>query len=79
MIQTRERHRFGAEPLQDVAVAEVGVQDLDRDFAIERLVHRLVDGAHAAAAEALDDPVFADCFANHGRGDPQNEAGANQV
>ena len=68
MIQAREGHRFGAEPLEDVAVVEIGVEDLDRDFAIERLVDRLVHGAHPAPAEAFDDAVLADGFTNHGRG-----------
>ncbi len=50
-------------------VAEIGVEDLDGDFAIERLVDRLVHGPHAAPAEAFDDAILADGFTNHGTGD----------
>ena len=69
MIQPREGDGLGAEPLEDVRVAEIGVEDLDRDFAIERLVDRFVDGAHAAPAKAFDDPILSDGFTNHGTGD----------
>ena len=39
---------------------ELGRQDLERDVALERLVLREVDLAHAAGAERADDPVVGD-------------------
>ena len=60
VIEPRKRHGFAAEPLQHVGVGQIGIEDLDRDFTVERLVDRLVDGAHAAATELVDDAVFTD-------------------
>ena len=65
MIEPREGDGFGAKPLEDVGVAKIGVEDLDRDFAVERLVDRLVHGPHTAPPEAFDDAVLADCFTDH--------------
>ena len=65
MIEPGERDRLAAETLQHVGVGQVGIEDLDRDFAIERLVDRLVDGAHAAATELVDDAVLTDSGADH--------------
>ena len=65
VVQTRERHRFGPEALEHVTFPEVGVQDLDRNFAFERLVHCLVDSAHAATAKAIDDSIFSYCLTKH--------------
>src|SRR5438067_2254652 len=49
-----------------VGVIGLGGDDLQRDEPVERGVVRLVDAAHAAAADALDDPVLPD-FLDHGR------------
>ena len=59
MIQLGKRDRFAPEPLDGLGVHQVGIEDLDRDLTIERLVDRLVDGPHTAPAERLDDVVFA--------------------
>ena len=53
MVQARERHRFAAEALEHLGVAQIGIQDLDRDLAVERLVDRLVDDAHVRARAGL--------------------------
>ncbi|HEY6994145.1 MAG TPA: ornithine cyclodeaminase family protein [Xanthobacteraceae bacterium] len=65
MIQTGERDRFGAKPLEDLGVTEIGVEHFDCHLALEGLVHRLVDGTHPPPAEAGDDAVLADRLANH--------------
>ena len=44
-------------------LAPVGVQDLDGDAALQSLMHRLVDLAHAAGTDAADDAVIADNLA----------------
>ena len=72
MAQTRERDRFTAEALEDVRVAQFGIEDLDGDVAVERLVDGLVDRSHASAPEAIDDAVFAEGFSEHGRGARQS-------
>src|SRR5688572_13934558 len=65
MVQLGERGGFCPEPLHDVRVGQLRVEHLDRDLAIERLVDRLVNGAHAAAPKRSDDAVFPDGLANH--------------
>ena len=65
VVQPRERHRFRAKAFQNGVVCQVGIEHLDRNVTIERLIHRLVDSAHAAASELLDDAVFADRSADH--------------
>ncbi len=65
VIESRERDGLAAESLQHVGVGQIGIEDLDRDFAIERLVDRFVDGAHAAATKLVDDAVLADSGADH--------------
>ena len=65
VIETRERDRLGAETLQQVRVGQVGIEDLDRDLAVERLVHRLVDGAHTAATQLVENAVLSDGGPDH--------------
>ena len=60
---------FGAEPLGDFGIVQLGVEDFDRDFAMQRLVDGAVDRAHAAAADAIQDAVLADVLPDH---DPLN-------
>ena len=54
MIQPREDGRFRPEARHDFGVGEIGVQRLDRDVAMERLVHRLVDDASATSPKLSD-------------------------
>ena len=68
VIEARERDGLGTESLEDVRVAEIGVEDLDGNFTIERFVDRFVHGPHAAPAEAFDDSILSDGFTNHGTG-----------
>ena len=65
MIETRERDRLGAEALQHIRVGQIGIEDLDRDFAVERLIDRLVDGSHTAATQLVDDAVLSDGGPDH--------------
>ena len=68
VAQPRQDRRFGAEALEDFGIGNGGIQDLQRDFAAERVVDRLVDDARGAAAEFSDDAVFADDGAGHAVG-----------
>ncbi len=65
VVETRERDRLGAETLQHIRVGQVGIEDLDRDLAVERLIDRLVDGAHTAATQLVDDAVLSDGGPDH--------------
>ena len=65
MIELRQHARFRAEAFHHIAVGELGIEDLDRDFAVEGFVDGPVDRAHAAAAELCDDTILADGSANH--------------
>ncbi len=65
MIQAGQCGGFRAEALHDLAVAQLGVQDLDGDLTFECLVHRLVNGAHAAASQALNETILADGPSDH--------------
>ena len=65
MIELGQHARFRAEAFHHIAVGELGVEDLDRDFAVERFIDGRVDRAHAAAAELFDDTILADRSANH--------------
>ena len=79
MVQPRDRHRLGAEPPRHFGIVQLGVEHLDRDFAIEGLVERAIDGTHAAAADAVEHTILADGLANHlesfsrARGSPERE------
>ncbi len=54
--QLRERTRLAREPLGEAGLlAELGPQDLERDPAVELLLPRLVDRAHAALADPSHD------------------------
>jgi hypothetical protein len=54
----RRRERLAVEALKDRRVVRVlRVQTLDRDAALDQNVLALIDGAHAALTEFLDDPV----------------------
>ena len=65
MIELRQHARFRAEAFHHFAVGELGIEDLDRDFAVEGFVDGPVDRAHAAAAELCNDTILADSSANH--------------
>ena len=59
-----DRAGLGEEPLEQLGAARARVQqDLDRDPAADRRVHREVDPAHAALAEQARDAVAADLAA----------------
>ena len=58
--------RFASEPFNGVLIDEVGVQDLERDAAVERFVDGHVDRAHTASANLIDNAVFPNRAAEHG-------------
>ena len=68
MVQPRDRHRLGTEPPADAGIVQLGVENLERDVAVQRLVHRAVHGAHAATADLFDDPVFPELLTDKGHG-----------
>ena len=43
-----------------------GVNDLERDVTLQRFIERAIDHAHAAAADAVDDPKVPQPLANEG-------------
>jgi hypothetical protein len=55
MLQLRDRPRLEEQPLDHLGVVRHRRQQLHRDVAVEADVLRLVDGAHRAAADQLDD------------------------
>ena len=60
MVELRDGLRLALKPLAAFGVEEpVARDDLQRDVAAERLLDRLVDDPHAAAAQLADDPVLA--------------------
>ena len=65
MVQPRERDGFRAKALEHIALAQLRVEDLDRHFAVECLVDRLVDGPHPAPPEAIENTIFTDSLADH--------------
>ncbi len=66
MVEPGQRDSLAAEAFQEIGVGDVGVEDLDRDLAVEGLVEPLVNDAHAAAAEPFENSIFTDSCANHG-------------
>ena len=61
MIERGERLRLLEKPRLDLAVrGELGRQDLQRDLLLGHLVARLVDDAHAALPEHVDELVHAE-------------------
>ncbi len=68
MVQRGGRARFAAETLQGLRVLGYIVgQEFQSDEAAEARVLGLVDDAHPAAAELLDDAVVRDGLADHVR------------
>ncbi len=69
MIERREDLRLDLEALQQGLRAVALPQHLDRDFLLILIVvaNALVDLAHAAAADFLDDAIVADASADPGR------------
>src|SRR5262245_32051650 len=65
MTEPRERHGFASEPFDGVFFEQVRVEHFDRDDAIEGFVEGLIDRAHAAAPDLLEDFVLADGAADH--------------
>ena len=65
VVQTREGDRLGAEALEHVGVGQIGIEDLDCDLTIERLIDCLVDSTHATATKLVDDAVLPDGGADH--------------
>ena len=58
MLEARERGRLALEPLAQLRiVCDPGVEDLERDVALEPLVPGAPDDAHAAATELLEHSV----------------------
>ncbi len=71
VLELRGRNGLALEALQVLGLGgQFGRDELERDrTAVEIEVHRLVDLAHAAAAEPADDLVVGDARADHlGRG-----------
>ena len=60
MVQRRCELRFALEAAARRRVGDVSGQKLDRDRAIQLRVGRAIDGAHAAFAEQLLEPIHAD-------------------
>jgi hypothetical protein len=65
MIEPRDGDGFRAEAFGDLGIVQLGVEDFNRDFAMQRLVNGLVDRAHTATADTVEDAVFADVLTNH--------------
>src|SRR6516225_9129043 len=61
MRQPRERLRLAHEPRRTAArrAARLGLQQLDRELAIELGIVRAIDDAHAAFAESIEHDVAA--------------------
>ena len=65
VIETREGNRLGPEALEHVGVGQIGIEDLDCDLTIERLIDCLIDSTHATATKLVDDAVLPDGGADH--------------
>jgi hypothetical protein len=55
--QPRHRPPLVEEALLGVGVGQAAAHDLDRDLAVERTLHRQIDGRHAARTELADEVV----------------------
>jgi hypothetical protein len=63
MLELGDRVDLAAETLaRALEVEQLGPDDLERDAAVQRLLDRFVDDAHAAAADAPQQPVLAEPF-----------------
>ncbi len=70
--------RLAMETLAQLRVLlEGGEHQLDGDPASELLVHRRVDRAHGAPADALEDPVAPDALRQHRRDRRQRHGSAS--
>ena len=80
VIELREDLPLALEPRDAVLDAEAEPDHLDRRPALERLVHALgqVDGAHAAAADAPQDPVRPDVQARQVRAEQREPVGGGR-
>jgi hypothetical protein len=68
MVKRRCRSCFPAETIECGSVFSNGVgEEFQRDESAKRKVFGLIDNAHAATAEFLDDAIVRDGLANHGR------------
>src|SRR5262245_41091294 len=65
VMKTRQGGRFGLKMFHELAVTELRIQNFYRNFAIQRLVDRLVNGSQRAPAELLEESVFPDGFSDH--------------
>src|SRR4029453_9424918 len=64
MIERRGRPRLESEALRGLRVAlQVGWQELQRDVPAKRQILGLIDDAHAARADAAQDPIVGDLSA----------------
>ena len=65
MAQLRDGLRLALEPIARLlVVAQVRVQDLDRDLALERSVEPAIDDRHPALPDALEQLVLVEDLAD---------------
>jgi hypothetical protein len=80
VFQSGRGTRLALEPLDELGVyCELGVQYLERNFAIKLSVVSFVDHGEAAAADLFEDLVLADAPAFCHRPAPPFVAGANPL
>src|SRR6185436_1153056 len=66
MVQRRGDSRFAPEAFERLGVrGQLGRQELERDLTAEPDVFGAVDDAHAAAADAFENPIMTDSGADH--------------
>ena len=65
MIEARDGDGFGAEAPGDFRIVQLGVEDLDRDIAVEGVVEGAKDRAHAAPPHPIKHAVLADVLPDH--------------
>ncbi len=66
VVEARARLRLAHETIEVIRIRDIGAHGLDGDDALQRRVDRLVDFAHAAAAEDRLDAETADALRRHG-------------